>query len=121
MEGKYQYLQLERVPHSNISPLVLFGNSDAEDEGVTEFGGPIVPFPSENLSEDHGLAAPLKRYQVWFTYNLLAIRCDKLTYNKFKHQVIGTGAVEVQTASGTQNGEHVEVVLNGWRPKVNVE
>jgi hypothetical protein len=121
MEGKYQYLELERVPHSNISRLVLFGNSRAAGEGVTEFTGPIVPFPSENLAEDHALAAPLKRYQVWFTYNLLAIRCDKLAYNKFKHQVIGTGAVEVQTASGTQNGEHAEVVLNGWRPKVNVE
>jgi hypothetical protein len=116
-DGKYKYFELERPPHSSIAPLVLFGNSGPAGEGVTEFTGPVLPFPSENPSEGHGFALPPKQYQAWFTYNLLAIRCDKLTYNKLKHQIIGTGVVEIQTASGSQNGDRAELVLSGVSPK----
>jgi hypothetical protein len=99
--GKYNFVELEPVSHTHLKPLILFG--EARPEGTSQvFTGAVLT----------------EKYPVVLTYNLLTLRATELTYERSKHILWATGAVEWQDGTTEGTDMNVQIRLDGPEPRV---
>ena len=99
--GKINDIELQPVPHTRLKPLVLYGETQME--------GTMQTFTGAVLSE---------KYPVVFTYNLLTVRANQLSYDPRKQLLWANGNVVWQNRVDKGSGESVQIWLNEPEPRV---
>ena len=99
--GKYNFMELDPVPHTHLKPLVLFG--ETHPKGTSQiFTGAVL----------------MEKYPVVLTYNLFTLRANQLTYEPSKHLLWAEGGVVWQDGTNEGSGGNVQIWLDGYEPKV---
>jgi hypothetical protein len=99
--GKYNFIELQPVPHTRLKPLVLFGETQMEWTMQT-FTGVVLP----------------EKYPVVLTYNLLTVRANQVSYDRSKQLLWASGDVVWQDREYKGSGENIQIWLNGPEPRV---
>jgi hypothetical protein len=99
------YSEFDHVPHTHLKPVILFGESHREGD-LEQFSGPDF---------DDGLGHQ-RKYPVVFSFNLLTVQAEKISYNPRKHIVTANGAVTWRSGADAGTGTKLEIKLDGLEP-----
>ena len=94
-----EYAELEKVPGTQIEPLVLFGKRGTEG-GVQRFSGPTT--------DNDGTLHP-RKYPAVFTFNLLSVQAEELAYDPNIHMPTARG--NVIWRAGSDSGAQISPQL----------
>jgi Carboxypeptidase regulatory-like domain len=106
MRSSYHYVELDSVPHTHLKPLVLFGESQTEGD-LEHFTGPII--------FEGGLNSG-RKYPVVFSFNLLTVRANSVSYNSRNHVLTANGDVVWREGADSGSGTAFEIKLNSSEP-----
>jgi len=104
-----QYAELDEVPHTNLKPLMLFGETEPQGE-LQHFYGRITP--------DDG-TGHARKYPVVLTFNLLTVKADEIIYLSSDHtfKALGNVVWEDNDSIEPKAVDYAEVKLDGFTPK----
>jgi carboxypeptidase family protein len=100
----YQEQRLDVIAPNGLRPLVLFGGREERAGSVTYAG----------------LLRDGKRLPVVYTYDLLTVRCETLTYFPKDGSVQGTGNVVFEDGERTQRGSKIEISFRDGKPEARL-
>lgn len=103
------YAELDEVPHTQLKPLVLFGETSGEGDRQ-RFTGPTT--------NNDGTGHP-RRYPAVFSFNLLTVQAEELVYDRTNHVLTALGNVVWQAGNDSGAGAKVEIKLDGLKAHPN--
>src|SRR5438132_1616907 len=101
----YQYAELDPAPHTDLRPLVLFGEN--------HYAGPLQIFTG---AHEPGEFSEAGNHPVIFSFNLLTVQAERLTYDPHSHVLTATGTVVWQNGLENGTGPTLEIRVNGSSP-----
>ena len=106
LRSSYQYVELDSVPHTHLKPLILFGDSQTEGD-LEHFTGPIIFEGGPNSGT---------KYPIVFSFNLLTVRANSVSYNLRNHVLTAGGDVDWREGADSGSGTAIEIKLNSSEP-----
>jgi hypothetical protein len=99
--GTYNFVELDSVKNTDLRPLVLYGRVCRNGDRQI-FTGAILG----------------RIYPVVFTFNLLTVEADELTYDRTNHVVTARGNVSWQDGNTSASASQLSVKLDGLKPQL---
>lgn len=107
--GFHRYKELDQIPHTDLKPLVLYGES--------QITGDFERFTGATTFDDG--PGHRRRYRCVFSFNLLTVQADNLSYNFRNHVLVADGDVSWQAGNDSGTEPNLEIQLNSYDPHPN--
>src|SRR6185437_9317732 len=100
----YQEQRLDVIAPNGLQPIVLFGGREERAGSVTYTG----------------LLRDGRRLPIVYTYDLLTVRCETLTYFPKDRSVQGSGNVVFEDGEHTRRGSRIEISFHDGEPEARL-
>jgi hypothetical protein len=100
-DASYNFVELDSVKNTDLRPLVLYGS-------VRQAGDKQI-FTGATMG---------RIYPVVFTFNLLTVEADELTYDRTEHVITARGNVSWQDGKASDSALQLSVKLDGLKPRL---
>ena len=105
----FKYKELDQIPHTELKPLVLYGES--------QMAGDLERFTGATTFDDG--TGFRRKYRCVLSFNLLTVQAENLTYNFRNHVLVADGNVSWRAGTDSGTEANLEIRPNNYDPHPN--